>query len=134
MISIVNEFNETIVKCETYFEVCRILHQIENHKLLNDEDGSNFRKSWGFCIHNQRSLKILHDNLYKVPPLLKKAYEEEIGLLEIWKGDPFNIEQILLTPHVDWIKITKEWCLDYCQAHRFRIDLTYDENKASRNL
>jgi hypothetical protein len=124
MINIINEFNKNIIKSETYSEIRKKFHEIENHKLLaEDIDVETFNKSWGFYVHNKSTLKHLHDNLRTVPPLLKKAYEEELQLVEVCKGNPHNMTQIIVTDDVDLLKIEKGWCLDYCEAQGWRAEV-----------
>jgi len=128
MINIINEFNENIMKFDSYTEVCTAFHNIENCKILEDVDGEIFKNSWGFFLHDKRTLKHLHDNLTWVPPLLKEAYDREIGLIELCKGDPFNLTQILITPEVDIEKIRKAWCLDYCEEKGWRLEIINENN------
>lgn len=123
MINIVNEFDKNIIQSDNFSDLCRKIHRMENVKLLED-DVEVFKKSWGFFVHDKNTLKHLHDNLRTVPPLLKKAYEEELKLIEVCKGNPHNMTQIIITDDLDLVKIEKSWCLDYCEAHGWRIEMT----------
>lgn len=121
MIQVRTDKNETRL-LPTYNDVCEYLNRIERRKA--SETGENV--SWCFLRRRYETLAIFY---YRTPPLKKdfftqkekEAVEKETGLIEIMKGSPESLVQVLLTPNIDLEPLRKDWCQEYCKEHDMKI-------------
>lgn len=121
MIQVRTGKNETRL-LPTYSDVCEYLNRIERRKA--SETGENV--SWCFLRRRYETLAIFY---YRTPPLKKdfftqkekEAVEKETGLIEIMKGSPESLVQVLLTQNLDIEPLRKDWCQEYCKNHGLDI-------------
>ena len=91
---------------------------LENSKLT--ESSSCFPgEIWSFVLFTNKRLsyifyKTLERSFSKVG---KEAFEQELDLIEISKGDFQNPLQIPVTPDVNVPELKKNWCQEYCENH-----------------
>ena len=52
---------------------------------------------------------------------IRQAYEQELDLLEMCKGDLNKPLQIPVSPDVDVEHLLKIWCFEYCKAHGYEV-------------
>jgi hypothetical protein len=116
-------FNESKGKLgfQSYNSLFRHIREIEKEKLL--ETG---QMDWSFVIHSNERLSGTYWSAVKaleifLTPKEQEAYETGLNLLEIWKGDPDNPYQIILTPDVNVKEIKKSWCRDYCIENGYTV-------------
>jgi len=120
MIEIFNESKGTL-GFQSYNSLFRHIREIEKEKLL--ETG---QMDWNFIIHSNERLSGTYWSAVKaleifLTPKEQEAYENGLNLLEIWKGDPDNPYQIILTPDVNVKEIKKSWCRDYCIENGYTV-------------
>jgi hypothetical protein len=56
-----------------------------------------------------------------VPAPLKEAYEQQLGVIEICKGDYANPTWVPITLGLDIGKLKKGWYLECCKKHGFLV-------------
>ena len=78
---------------------------------------------WGFVVFPPKKVPNLYLNLKQkpVPTPLKEAYEQQLGVIEICKGDYENPTWIPLTLGLDIGKLKKDWYLECCKKHGFFV-------------
>ena len=78
---------------------------------------------WGFVIFPPKTLRDLYFNLKQkpVPAPLKESYEQELGVIEVCRGDYANPTWVSVTPGLDIGKLKKDWYLDCCKKHGFLV-------------
>lgn len=57
--------------------------------------------------------------------MLQEAWEKQLTIVEVCKGNFKGLKQIMVEPCVDIETLRKEWCVEYCQAN----DLTVREKE-----
>jgi hypothetical protein len=122
MIEIYNSSMQKIGSFNNYNDVYRYISYEENMKLFDDHP--EFGKiPWSFIVHSPERIAIVHHNARKRydMDILKEAFEKEVSLLEICKGDYQNLIQIPITRNINVEKLKKDWCEEYCKAHGYRI-------------
>lgn len=98
------------------------INTTENSKLL--ESSSCFPgEIWSFVLFTNKRLsyiyyKTLERSFSKIG---KEAFEQELDLIEISKGDYKNPLQIPVTSDVNVQELKKNWCQEYCDAHDYMI-------------
>ncbi len=126
MIEIFNE-NKGTLGFQSYNSLFKHIREIEKQKLL--ETG---QMDWNFIIHSNERLSGTYWSAVKALEIFltlkeQEAYENGLNLLEIWKGDPDNPYQIILTPDVNVKEIKKSWCRDYCIENGYKVSETEDK-------
>ena len=112
---------------EGYDALLGFITSVENQKLL--EGSPSFGKGyWAFAEYSPEKLK---DVCAWIKPgflttVQLKALEQNLGLLEICRGDPAAIWEVPVTPELDVEEIRKKFCLDYCLAESWRLIETQD--------
>lgn len=102
-----------------YDDLFNHITERENLKLF--EEHSDFGKTeWSFVVFSPKNVSILYHHIKKesITQPLQQAYENQMSLIEICKGDYENPTQILGTPDIDIEELKKNWSLDYCKAHK----------------
>ena len=101
-----------------HHQVCDYINSIEKQKIL--EPGT---KIWSFI---RRRYETLYSLYYRNPSLKdfltlkeKEAVENEMGLVEIVKGNREHITQLLCTNRLDIEPLKRDWCKEYCIEHGF---------------
>lgn len=79
--------------------------------------------TWRFDSFTPKHVYNLYHHLRKssITPTLQQAYEQELGLVEIWSGDARNPTQLLITPDLDIEAYQRQWLRTYWQVHGHRI-------------
>lgn len=104
------------------------INALENSKLT--ESGACFPgKIWSFVLFtNKRLSYIYHKTLERsFSKIGKEAFEQELDLIEISKGDDKSPLQIPVTPDVNVQKLKENWCQEYCDAHNYAL-VEYQDN------
>jgi hypothetical protein len=92
------------------------------------EEGSLFYlplktgNNWSFVTYPPERVNQLCQFDPLAEPSLRKAYDEQLGLLELCSGDYANPRYIALTPDVDVQGLKKQWLQKYCKAHGLAIE------------
>lgn len=107
---------------EDYDAFLRFITSLENQKLL--EGSPSFGLAyWAFAEYSPEKLK--HVCAWIKPGYLTtvqlKALEQNIGLLEICRGDPGALQEIPVTPELDGEEFRKQFCLEYCRHRGWRL-------------
>jgi len=107
--------------CENYEDLFQYIREKENLKPL--EGQPMFGHSWSFTLFTPQQVSTIYLNMKQSQPteIFKEAHLKELGLLEIYRGDPQKCMKVLVTPDVDIEALKKEWCLEYCNAHGYII-------------
>jgi hypothetical protein len=81
--------------------------------------GDHVKEPWSFLVLTPNRIAVLLSTLRKPhdPLLLQEAWEKQLTVVEVCKGDFKGLKQIKVEPGVDIEVLRKEWCLDYCQAN-----------------
>ncbi len=105
---------------ENYHQVCDYINAIEKRKESEPE-----AKIWRFLRRRYETLSSMY---YRNPSLKniltaqeKKAVENEMGLVEIIKGNREHITQLLVTNRIDVEPLKRDWCMDYCIDRGFTL-------------
>ena len=103
---------------KNYHDACEYINSIEKQKI--SESGE---KRWSFIRRRHETLYSLY---YRNPSLKdfltlkeKEAVENEMGLVEIVKGNREHITQLLCTNRLDIEPLKRDWCKEYCIEHGF---------------
>ena len=103
----------------SYHQACDYINAIEKRKIL--EPGT---KIWSFI---RRRYETLYSLYYRNPSLKdfltqkeKEAVENEMGLVEIVKGNREHITQLLCTNRLDIEPLKRDWCKEYWIEHGFK--------------
>lgn len=117
-------------------ELFKFIRDMEHSKLCEDhpEFGSF---SWSFRVFKRRNIVELYHNIKEedlTSPILQ-AYEQELDLLEMCKGDLNKPLQIPVSLDVDVEHLQKIWCFEYCKAHGYEVkEDFYRADSANRSL
>lgn len=122
MIQVFGSNKEAIGQFKNYDELSKYINAIENSKLM--EHGSHsLGEIWSFALHTNKRLsyiyyKTLERSFSKVG---KEAFEQELDLIEIYKGDFMDPIQVPVTPDVNVQELKENWCHEYCDAHHYLL-------------
>ena len=119
MIEIFNKGKGNIETFENYEALLKHIKEIEKRKFEETK-----KEDWSFTIHSHERLSRLYWDAVKafrtfMTEKEQDAYENELNLLEMCKGDEDNATQIILTPDIDIKEIKESWCRDYCLNHGY---------------
>jgi hypothetical protein len=116
-------------------ELFKFIRDMEHSKLFEDhpEFGSF---SWSFRVFKRRSIVEYYHNIKEedLTSPIRQAYEQELDLLEMCKGDLKKPLQIPVSPDVDVEHLRKIWCFEYCRAHGYEVREDYHSPNAKRLL
>lgn len=78
---------------------------------------------WGFVIFPPEIVPHLYFKLKQkpVPAPLKEAYEQQLGVIEICKGDYENSTWVPVRPGLNIGKLKKDWYIECCKTHGFFV-------------
>lgn len=78
---------------------------------------------WGFVVFPPESVPNLYFKLKQkpIPAPLKEAYEQQLGVIEVCKGDYANPTWVPVTLDLDIGKLKKDWYLECCKKHGFFV-------------
>lgn len=78
---------------------------------------------WGFVVFPPESVHNLYFNLKQkpVPAPLKEAYEQQLGVIEVCKGDYANPTYVPIISGLDIGKLKKDWYFECCTKHGFLV-------------
>ena len=103
---------------KNYHDACEYINAIEKRKIAESVE-----KRWSFIRRRYETLFSLY---YRNPSLKdfltikeKEAVENEMGLVEIVKGNREHITQLLCTNRLDIEPLKRDWCKEYCIEHGF---------------
>lgn len=120
MIVIVPLHGQPIEHFKDYNELFDCITTIENLKLI--AKNLNFNEmNWSFTIHPPRRVAAFYGHLKNSCAAIKEAYEEDLSLIAICRGDYSKPTYIALTPNVDLDYLKKKWCIDYCTWHDLMV-------------
>ena len=114
---------------KTFEDVCDSFVRLERFKAM--DQGSfdpsypgAFPERWDFsyipCTQLCRIVDSLRTNA-RLTGAERKAYEDELDLLEMCAGDPQTLQQIVLFPDVDVEELARDWCFAYAHAKNFSL-------------
>jgi hypothetical protein len=111
-----------------YDALFKHINTLENSK-LTESSACYPSNVWSFVLFTNKRLsyiyyKTLERSFSKVG---RQAYEQELDLIEISKGDYQNPLQILVTPDVNVSELQKNWCQEYCDTHDYLL-VEYNNN------
>ena len=112
--------------CKTNGEIIRSFKNDDafNHlsagELLEDHPDVD-TTHWSFVIFPAERVPNLYFNLKQkpVPASLKEAYEQQLGVIEMCKGDYRNPIWMPLTFGLDIGKLKKDWYFECCKKHGY---------------
>ena len=120
MIQIFGTDQAVIGLFKDYDALFKHINTLENSKLT--ESSSCFPgEIWSFVLFTNKRLsyiyyKTLERSFSKVG---KEAFEQELDLIEISKGDYQNPLQIPVTPDVNVAELKRNWCQEYCDIRDY---------------
>lgn len=122
MIQVFGSNKEVIGQFRNYDELSKYLNAIENSKLI-ERSSRSLEEIWSFALYTNKRLsyiyyKTLERSFSKVG---KEAFEQELDLIEIYKGDFMEPIQIPVTPDVNVQELKENWCHEYCDAHHYLL-------------
>ncbi len=79
---------------------------------------------WSFVIFPPQRVADLYFKLKQktVSAPLKEAYDQQLGVIEICRGDYANPTWVPLTICIDIGKLKKNWYLDFCKKYGYVIE------------
>ena len=92
------------------------------------------QKYWRFTVYSPHQVSILCTHNKDLPGPVKEAFEEQLSLIEICRGDYKNPEYIVRTPNVDMNYLKKQYCVDYCAFHNITIEETFEEQTGTLEI
>jgi len=112
-----------------------LITSLENQNLL--ESGPSIGKGyWGFAYYTPSTLKHacswIKPGFLTMPQL--RALEQDLGLIEICRGDSGVLREIPVTPDLDVEEFKKRFCLDYCGHRGWCIIETSDHKPSPKVL
>lgn len=127
MIQIFDSEQKSLGLFKDYDAVYQHITALENSKLLDSSTYPN--DIWAFVLFtNKRLSYIYHKTLERsFSKVGREAFERELDLLEISKGDYHNPIQIPVTGDVDISELKRTWCQEYCDSHDMSL-IEYDAN------
>jgi hypothetical protein len=135
----INLFNKNTAEKRSFQnrdEFFKFIRDTEHLKLFegHPEFGSF---SWNFRVFKRRSIFQLYHHLKEedlTVPILQ-AYEQQLDLLEMCKGDLNKPLQIPVSSDVDVEHLRTIWCFEYCKAHGYEVkEDFYRADNANRSL
>lgn len=101
-------------------ELVAYINGMENAKFAESPSCISER-AWNFVLFTNKRLsyvgcKTLERSFSKTG---REAFERELDLIEISKGNDEERLQIPVTPDIDIQELKKNWCSDYCDAHGY---------------
>lgn len=106
-------------------DVCDYFVRLERFKAMDQGDyPGTFPERWDFsyipCTQLHRIVDSLKTNA-RLTGAEKKAYEDELDLLEVCAGEPQALQQIVMFPDVDLEELARDWCFGYAHAKNFSL-------------
>jgi len=104
---------------KNYMELYKYIRDQENAKLLEDHPEFG-QTAWSFLEFTPERVVELYNTLKKEYNLetLSRAAEQGSGLIEMRQGDLRNPRLIVSSPDVKVELHRKDFCDDWCQAHK----------------
>lgn len=122
MIQVFGSNKEAIGHFNNYDDLFKHISSVENSKLAECSSRS-LGEIWNFALYTNKRLsyiyyKTLERSFSKIG---KEAFEQELDLIEIYKGDFQSPLQIPVTPDVNVQELKESWCHEYCDAHNYLL-------------
>ena len=132
MLRIFDSDKKNVELFDGYDSFLSFITSLENQKLL--EGAPSVGKGyWGFAEYSPEKLK--HVCAWIKPEYLTtvqtKALEQQLGLIEICRGDPAALQEVPLNPDLSVKEFKKSFCLDYCRQRGWRLIETRDHKRSS---
>lgn len=108
-------------------DVCDYFMRLEHFKSV----GRSFSEErWEFSYYSYEYLRAIFGGIKKnvSSKTEREAYENELDLIEVCKGDPQFLRQIALFPDVDVEEVARDWCFDYARAKNFSLFELIEKN------
>jgi len=88
---------------------------------------------WRFTVYPPQQVWSLYTHNKDLPEAaretVKEAFEAQLSLIEICRGDYTDPEYIVRTPNVDMNYLKKKWCIEYCAVHNIAIRENFNEQR-----
>jgi hypothetical protein len=122
MIQVFGSDKSPIGLFKDYDALFKHINAIENTK-FSEGTACYLGDVWGFALYtNKRLSYIYHKTLERsFSKIGKEAFEQELDLIEIYKGDFKNPVQIPVTPDVNVQELKENWCHEYCDTHNYLL-------------
>lgn len=122
MIQVFSSDQKAIGQFKDYDQLVKHLNTLENDKLSQCSSRAP-SETWSFAIYSHKRLSYIY---YKTLERSfnqagKEAFEQELDLIEIYKGTFQNPLQIPASKDVDVQSLKEDWCHDYCEAHNYLL-------------
>ena len=122
MIQVFASNKEAIGQFDNYDALSKYINSIENSKLAECSSRS-LGEIWSFALYTNKRLsyiyyKTLERSFSKVG---KEAFEQELDLIEIYKGGFESPIQIPVTADINVQELKESWCQEYCEAHNYLL-------------
>jgi hypothetical protein len=103
-----------------------ILEAIKTKGGHNKFWGEHTQDPWSFLVLTPNRIAALLTTLRKPydPLMLQEAWEKQLTVIEVCKGDFKDLKQIIVEPAVDIEAMQKKWCSDYAEAHDMALTET----------
>ncbi len=120
MIQVSSE-NHGMVFFKCYDELFKHICEVEN-KVVSEIG----LLSWSFTVYSNKDLTRSLMNAVKAMDIIftekeHEAYDKRLSLVEIYKGNPDEPHQIILTDDVDVNELMRVWCHEYGKEHGLEI-------------
>jgi hypothetical protein len=85
--------------------------------------GDHVKDPWSFLVLTPNRIAVLLSTLRKPHDflMLQEAWEKQLTVVELCKGDFKGLKQIMVETGVDIEALRKAWCFEYCQANSMTI-------------
>ena len=113
-------FDYTRCQFQGYDELFGYLSETENLKLI-EETPDFTTMNWSFNVYSPEQVEALHTHMKNQPAAIQEAFEQQLPVIEICKGDFDNPFYVSVTPNIDQASYQKGWCIDYCDFHHLAI-------------
>lgn len=116
---------------QLFESICEMDSAVKKGKLYPTHpqiEGSN----WSFVVFSPDMVAALYPFTPAMDSNIKKAYDEQLSLLEIYTGDYMTPRYLALTPSVNVDELKQKWCHDYCAFYNIDICETEEETDASK--
>lgn len=132
MIHFLDEVNTTIGSFEHDDDLINDINNTENLKLL-EENGCFADTQWSFVVLKPGHVHELYHHMKRpITEPLRKAYIQQIGLIEFFTGDFECLTQIPVTPGLNIGKLKNGWYLAYCKSRGYTITTNSDRSDGDK--
>lgn len=111
-------------KIKSIFNPDEYFNFVSAGELLEDHlESANTNIKWSFVVFPPQSVHELYFKLKQehLTPSIKDAFKQELGIIEVCKGDYLNPTWVPIIPGLDIGELKKDWYLDFCKRHGYII-------------